>query len=81
MFYLVARFPLQLILQHPEGVAESMHISINPQTEQAQDQLEDAFGKTPVTLLFDPDNKLKPGETMYDRMNRMGPIEDTLQIK
>jgi len=76
-----SRFPLTVNpTTLPEGVAESMHISINPQTEQAQDQLEDAFGKKPpVTLLFDPDEKLKPGETMYDRMKRMGPIEDTLE--
>ena len=60
-----SRFPLTVNpTTLPEGVAESMHISINPQTEQAQDQLEDAFGKKPpVTLLFDPDEKLKPEES------------------
>ena len=75
-----SRFPLSVNpTTLPEGVAESLHLSINPQTEQAQEQLNSAFGKKPnVSYLFDPDEKLKPGETMYDRMKLMGPIQDKL---
>ena len=75
-----SRFPLSVNpTTLPEGVAESLHLSINPQTEQAQEQLNSAFGKKPnVSYLFDPDEKLKPGETMYDRMKLMGPLQDKL---
>ena len=75
-----SRFPLSVNpTTLPEGVAESLHLSINPQTEQAQDQLNSAFGKKPnVSYLFDPDEKLKPGESMYDRMKLMGPLKDKL---
>jgi hypothetical protein len=57
-----------------------MHISINPQAEQAMDPLRGAFEEEPkVKFLFDPDEKLKPGETMYDRMKRMGPLQKKLE--
>ncbi len=76
-----SRFPLTVNpTTLPEGVAESMHISINPQTEQAMDPLRGAFEEEPkVKFLFDPDEKLKPGETMYDRMKRMGPLQKKLE--
>ena len=76
-----SRFPLTVNRTTlPEGVAESMHISINPQTEQAMDPLRGAFEEEPkVKFLFDPDEKLKPGETMYDRMKRMGPLQKKLE--
>ncbi len=76
-----ARFPLTVNpTTLPEGVAESMHISLNPQTEQATDPLRSAFEQEPkVKFLFDPDEKLKPGETMYDRMKRMGPLQNKLE--
>ncbi|MEK9770036.1 MAG: hypothetical protein VW683_14070 [Betaproteobacteria bacterium] len=76
-----SRFPLTVNpTTLPEGVAESMHISINPQTEQAMDPLRGAFEEEPkVKFLFDPDEKLKPGETMYDRMKRMGPLQNKLE--
>ncbi len=76
-----ARFPLTVNpTTLPEGVAESMHISLNPQTEQATDTLRSAFEQEPkVKFLFDPDEKLKPGETMYDRMKRMGPLQNKLE--
>ena len=75
-----SRFPLSVNpTTLPEGVAESLHLSINPQAEEAQEQLNSAFGKKPnVSYLFDPDEKLKPGETMYDRMKLMGPLKDKL---
>ena len=76
-----SRFPLTVNpTTLPEGVAESMHISMNPQTEQAMDPLRGAFEEEPkVKFLFDPDEKLKPGETMYDRMKRMGPLQKKLE--
>jgi hypothetical protein len=76
-----SRFPLTVNpTTLPEGVAEAMHISVNPQAEQAIDPLRSAFEKEPkVSFLFDPDEKLKPGETMYDRMKRMGPLKNKLE--
>ena len=76
-----SRFPLTVNpTTLPEGVAESMHISMNPQAEQAMDPLRGAFEEEPkVKFLFDPDEKLKPGETMYDRMKRMGPLQNKLE--
>lgn len=76
-----SRFPLTVNpTTLPEGVAESMHISVNPQTEQAMEPLRGAFEEEPkIKFLFDPDEKLKPGETMYDRMKRMGPLQKKLE--
>ena len=76
-----SRFPLTVNpTTLPEGVAESMHISMNPQAEQAMDPLRGAFEEEPkVKFLFDPDEKLKPYETMYDRMKRMGPLQNKLE--
>jgi hypothetical protein len=76
-----SRFPLTVNpTTLPEGVAEAMHISVNPQAEQAIDPLRSAFEKEPkVSFLFDPNEKLKPGETMYDRMKRMGPLKNKLE--
>jgi len=75
-----SRFPLSVnptVL--PEGVSESVHISIDPNAEKATEELNSAFGSDPVpTSLFDPDVKLKPGETMYDRMRLLGPLKDRL---
>ncbi len=77
-----SRFPLTVNpTTLPEGVAEAMHISINPQAEQAVDPLRSAFeGEPKVSFLFDPDEKLKPGETMYDRMKLMGPLKNKLDV-
>ena len=77
-----SRFPLTVNpTTLPEGVAESMHINVNPQSEQAMDPLRGAFEEEPkVKFLFDPDEKLKPGETMYDRMKRMGSLQKKLEV-
>ena len=77
-----SRFPLTVNpTTLPDGVAESLHVSINPQAEQATEQLTSAFGEEPkVSYLFDPNEKLKPGETMFDRMKRMGPLQDKLDV-
>ena len=77
-----SRFPLTVNpTTLPDGVAESLHVSVNPQAEQATEQLTSAFGEEPkVSYLFDPNEKLKPGETMFDRMKRMGPLKDKLDV-
>ena len=77
-----SRFPLTVNpTTLPDGVAESLHVSINPQAEQATEQLTSAFSEEPkVSYLFDPNEKLKPGETMFDRMKRMGPLKDKLDV-
>ena len=75
-----SRFPLSVnptVL--PEGVSESVHISIDPNADKATEELNAAFGSDPApSSLFDPDVKLKPGETMYDRMRLLGPLKDRL---
>ena len=75
-----SRFPLTVNpTTLPDGVAESVHINIDPNAEAGQQELSQAFGEPPkVSFLFDPDEKLKPGETMFDRMERLGPLEDRL---
>ena len=76
-----SRFPLTVNpTTLPDGVAESVHINIDPNAEAGQKELNAAFGEEPkVSFLFDPDEKLKPGETMFDRMKRLGPLKDRLE--
>ena len=63
----------------PEGVAESVHINIDPNAEQGLDDLKQAFEDKPSEpYLFAPDGKLKPGETVADLQNRLGPLEQKL---
>ena len=76
-----SRFPLTVNpTTLPDGVAESVHINIDPNAEAGQKELNAAFGEEPkVSFLFDPDEKLKPGETMFDRMKRLGPLKERLE--
>jgi len=61
----------------PDGVAEAVHINIDPNAEQATDILRDSFTKeTTKPYLIGPDTELKPGETMADLRRRLGPVED-----
>jgi len=63
----------------PEGVADTVHMETNPQAEQGIDQLRDAFGKKPSKpLLFGPDTKLEPGDTVYSLERRLGGMKDNL---
>ena len=75
-----SRFPLTVNpTTLPDGVSESVHINLDPNAAQGQQELSQAFGEKPkVSFLFDPDEKLKPGETMFDRLQRLGPLEDRL---
>ena len=72
------KFPLTInpsIL--PDGVAESVHINIDPNAEPATDILRDSFTKeTTKPYLIGPDTKLKPGETLSDLRRKLGPVED-----
>ena len=61
----------------PDGVAESVHINIDPNIEKATDILRDSFTKeTSKPYLIGPDTELKPGETLADLRRRLGPVED-----
>jgi len=61
----------------PDGVAEAVHINIDPNAEQATGVLRDSFTKeTTKPYLIGPDTDLKPGETMTELRRRLGPVED-----
>jgi len=61
----------------PDGVADAVHINIDPNAEKATDILRDSFTKeTTKPYLIGPDTELKPGETMADLRRRLGPVED-----
>jgi len=74
------KFPLTIdpsIL--PDGVAESVHINIDPNAEQAGDGLKNVTqDAAPKPYLIGPDTELKPGETMADLKNRLGPLQEKL---
>jgi len=75
-----AAFPLTVNpTMLPDGVAESVHINIDPNAEKGQDQLRQAFEDKPSEpFLFTPDGKLQPGETLQDLQNRLGGSKDNL---
>ena len=61
----------------PDGVAEAVHINIDPNADKAMDTLRDSFTKeTAKPYLIGPDTELKPGETMSDLRRKLGPVED-----
>ena len=63
----------------PDGVAEAVHINIDPNAEKGADEVRAAFEDTPSKpYLIGPDTKLKPGETMDDLAQRLGPLEKKL---
>ena len=64
----------------PDGVAESVHIDMNPNANQAGDALKSVTQDKPSTpYLIDGDTKLKPGETLSDLRSRLGPLKDKLE--
>jgi hypothetical protein len=75
------RFPLSVnpsIL--PDGVAESVHINVDPNADQAGDTLKSVTGKSPAQpYLLDGTEKLQPGETLLDLQRRLGPEKQKLQ--
>jgi hypothetical protein len=63
----------------PDGVAESVHINIDPNAESAGATLREPFTDSAApTYLFGPDTKLKPGETLRDLQERLGPLQGKL---
>jgi hypothetical protein len=63
----------------PDGVSESVHINIAPNAEKVGDTLKVVTEDKPSTpYLLDGTNKLKPGETLADLKNRLGPLEEKL---
>lgn len=71
------RFPLSVTPSVlPDGVAESVHISTDPN---ASGELKVVTEQTPATpYLIDPSKDLPAGATMIDLQGRLGPIEDKL---
>jgi hypothetical protein len=56
----------------PDGVAESVHINLDPNAGPAQQMLKGAFGEEQApTYLFGPDTKLMPGETRVSLEKRL----------
>jgi hypothetical protein len=63
----------------PDGVAESVHINVDPNAGPAQGALAEAFGEEPTRpYLIGPDTKLEPGETRTTLMKRLGGMQNKL---
>jgi hypothetical protein len=63
----------------PDGVADAVHINIDPNAAAAGDKLSTITKSKPATpYLVDGNTKLKPGETLQDLKSRLGPVEDNL---
>ena len=63
----------------PDGVAESVHINIDPRVEAGQAAISAAMGSpAPRPYLIDGDTELKPGETLMDLQARLGSMEKKL---
>jgi len=64
----------------PEGVAESVHINIDPRAETATGAISAAMGKPPPRpYLIDGDTELQPGETLIDLQARLAGLENKLE--
>ncbi|MEK9699330.1 MAG: hypothetical protein VW270_26365, partial [Candidatus Poseidoniales archaeon] len=63
----------------PDGVADSVHINVDPNAGPAQGALSEAFGtEPPKPYLIGPDTKLEPGETRTTLMKRLGGMQNKL---
>ena len=63
----------------PDGVAESVHINIDPNASQAGDALKAVTRNQPSRpYLIDGTSELKPGETMNDLRKRLGPLAEKM---
>ena len=75
------KFPLTInpsIL--PDGVAESVHINIDPNADAAGDSIKGITqNKAPSPFLLDGETELKPGETLADLSKRLGPLKNKLE--
>ena len=64
----------------PDGVAESVHINIDPAAAQAGDALKAVTENKPASpFLIDGNTTLQPGETLVDLQKRLGPLKDKLE--
>ena len=62
----------------PDGVAESVHLNVDPKAAQAGDALKSVMQDSPSAPYLVGENKLRPGETMADLRERLGPLTDKL---
>tara|TARA_B100001113_G_scaffold153823_1_gene125834 strand:+ start:164 stop:2284 length:2121 start_codon:yes stop_codon:yes gene_type:complete len=63
----------------PDGVADSVHINIDPRAEAGQAAISAAMGSpAPRPYLIDGDTDLQPGETLMDLQSRLGGMEEKL---
>jgi len=63
----------------PDGVAESVHINIDPNAAQAGEALTAVTrDDAPKPYLIGPDTELLPGETIVDLQKRLGPLTEKL---
>ena len=63
----------------PEGVAEAVHINVDPNASAAGDALSAAMSTPPPKpYLIDGDTDLQPGETLVDLQARLGGMEEKL---
>ena len=64
----------------PDGVAESVHINIDPRAEAGQAAISAAMGSpAPRPYLIDGDTELQPGETLIDLQARLAGMENKLE--
>ena len=64
----------------PDGVAESVHINIDPRAEAATSAISAAMGTPPPRpYLIDGDTELQPGETLIDLQARLAGMENKLE--
>jgi len=63
----------------PDGVAESVHINVDPTAVAAGEALNSITQSKPSKpYLIDGDTQLNPGETLLDLSRRLGPLADKL---
>ena len=64
----------------PDGVAEAVHINVDPNADQAGDALKAVTRDEPASpYLIDGVTELRPGETLKDLQGRLGPLEEKLE--
>ena len=63
----------------PDGVADAVHINIDPAAEKAGDEVKVVTEQAaPVTPLLGDDGKLRPGETIIDLQERLAGMRNKL---
>ena len=75
-----SKFPLSVDpTKLPEGVAESVHINLDPNAEKGISELKEAFEEIPnEPFVLTPDTELKAGETLTKLEERLGPLKKKL---